>query len=115
MEAIVVLVVCLVSAFWSSHIATTKGRSAGLFWFLGFVLPVVALVVIYFVNPVQYRPGQIVQTIVKVNLDDGTRIPTGWRSTVHAVSVIDNTRVVSISDSAGVRRWVAAKAIKLSN
>lgn len=78
------------------------------------VVPAIALIICLVMQPTQFQTGSIVQLAVDMHLDNGETLPTGWRTKVADVSVIDNTRVVSVSDQAGKMRWVAAKAVRLS-
>ena len=100
--------------FVCAKIAADKGRSAGGFFLLGLLFPVITLIACLVMQPPQFQCGSVVQLATDVHLDDGTTLHRGWRTQVAEVSVIDNTRVVSISDQLGKQRWVAAKAVRLS-
>ena len=101
-------------AFLCATLAADKGRSAGGFFILGLLVPGLTLIICLVMQPTQFQPGSIVQLATDVHLDDGTTLLSGWRTKVSETSVIENTRVVSIEDQAGNRRWVAAKAVRLS-
>ena len=111
---VVLVAVWLGLAFLCARLAVKKGRPAGLFFFLGLILPGVCLVILAFIHPTQYDIGHVVELITNVKVANGPDLQAGLRSTVHEVTVIDNTRVLGITDSAGTRRFVAATAVKLS-
>jgi hypothetical protein len=114
MIAVAVLAVFVLLAFWTSKTAAEKGRSAGLFFVLGLLFPLVTLIVVSVMQPVQFVPGNVVELTTDVNLEAGSVLPRRFRSVVHAVSVIDNTRVLEIAGPTGTLHWVAAKAVRLS-
>lgn len=99
--------------FLCSYLAAQRGRSAGLFLVLGLLFPIITLIICAVMLPPQLERGSVVQLVSNVRLDDGRTLRSGWRSQVHDVSVMNNTKVVAITDEAGQRRWVAANAVKL--
>lgn len=113
---IILLLICVWFglAFVCAKVAADKGRSAGGFFVLGLFFPVITLIVCLVMQPQQFQQGSVVQLATDVHLDDGTTLQRGFRTKIADVSVIDNTRVVSITDQHGRQRWVAAKAVRLS-
>ena len=114
MGYLILVALWVLLAFFTAKEAAEKGRSAFTFFVLSLILPLVMWIIFSVMQPIQYQPGNVVQLVTKVNLDDGAQIPVGHRTTILGVSVIDNVRVVSITDPKGAQRWVAAKAVKLS-
>ena len=111
---IVILAAWVYLAFVCARMAVQRGRSAGFFFGLGLLLPLITLIILAVMQPIQYQAGQIVRVNTNIPMDDGTSITAGHVSKILDVSVLENTKVVQLTDAGGRPRWIAAAAVRPS-
>lgn len=109
------VIIWIGAAFACLHLARRRSRSEYVFFVLGLLFPLVTLVAIALMQPVQFQPGSIVRLVSKVRLKNGRVLSRGLKFQVREVSVKNNRRVLSITDDSGTARWVRATAFRLSN
>lgn len=108
-------VIWIVMALVSSRLARLRSRSEYVFFALGLLFPLITLVVVAVLQPVQFQSGSIVRLTTKVRLKSGGTLPRGLKAQVRKVSIRNNKKVVSIADKSGKLWWVPATAVRLTS
>ena len=114
---IILLILAFIIAYlllnhWVAMRAQRKGRSYNAFLLIAVVInPVVALVILEFLGDNSANEGDLVRTLQKTKLDDGTMMPRKYASKVLAVKIIDQTAVVQLDGPTGTV-WVARENVQ---